>query len=73
MKINFKLKIMWVCVSQLIVVMELNSNFYLNSYQENIIHGTIFAHSNPFGRGSAISTVIGLLRVVTSVVVIAVT
>jgi hypothetical protein len=53
--------------------MELNSNFYLNSYQENIIHGTIFAHGNPFGRGSAISTVIGLLRVVASVVVITVT
>ena len=27
----------------------LNSNFYLNSDQENIIHGTIFAHGNPFG------------------------
>ena len=51
----------------------LNSNFYLNSDQENIIHGTIFAHGNPFGRSSAISTVISLLRVVTSIVVITIT
>ena len=51
----------------------LNSSFYLNSHQENIIHGTVFAHGNPFGRGSAISTVISLLRVVTSIVIITIT